>query len=108
MVQHIDGIQPEFELPTLIDLDALNHVHVEAKAAGSFDRGECERPNLSRLRIHQNDLTVWSHDRFIAVCRVQAVQRCDVGQTRVRDLRESVEVDDAIGDFRHFSRVFRQ
>ena len=108
MVKYVDSIQPEFKLSAFVDLEPLDHVHVQAKASGSLDRAVSESPNFSWLRIYQNDLAVRSHDRFVAVARVQAVQRCDVRQARVRDLRESIEEDDAVGNFLYFTYILRQ
>src|SRR5437867_1930237 len=107
MVQDIDGIQPEFEYFIFMDPEPLDQVHVQVQASGPSDRGISKRSNFSRLRIHQNNLAVRSHDRLVAVAGVQAVQRW-WRKVWVRDLSEAVEVHDAVGHFRDLAHIFRQ
>src|SRR5689334_4684943 len=46
MVQDVDRIHTKFEFRTLIDLEPLHHIHIEADTSWSSDRGKAKRSNL--------------------------------------------------------------
>ncbi len=52
VIQDVDGVDPEFELPVLMDLEPFDQVHVEAEVSGSSYGRQTECSNFSRLRIH--------------------------------------------------------
>src|SRR5438552_758014 len=105
MVQDIDCIDPEFEFLGLVDLEPLDKVHIESKTPWSLQRRQTERSNFTRLRIYEYDLAIGSDDRFVAISRVQTIQCRDARQSGIRDLRESVEVNDTVCDLRDMAHV---
>jgi len=110
VIQDIDCVNPEFEVRGSVtaDLESLDHVHVEIERSGTFDRCQAHRTHFTRLRIDQHDLPIGSHNRLVTVGRIQAVQRCNARQSGIRDLGESIEVDDAVGNFRDVAHIARQ
>src|SRR5262245_8590222 len=107
-IEDVDRIQAQLEFFVLVDLGPFDHVEFEAKGPRSSERRQSQRADFSRLWIDQNRLTIWTYNRFVVISGAQSVQRRNTRKTGVRNLRISVEVHDAVGEFRHLAGIPRE
>src|SRR6266516_4194816 len=66
MVQHLDGIDPEFELFRLGDPNALDQVGVEAQERRTLNGIAAETADLTRHGIHKKKASLGVGNRLIA------------------------------------------
>src|SRR5262245_55824086 len=52
MVQHVDRVQPKFELFVFVQPETLDEIHIEIEALWTFHRCQAERTDFAWLRIH--------------------------------------------------------
>jgi hypothetical protein len=74
-IQYVDRIQSEFKFTRFLDLEPLQDIHVKLESCWSPDGAVSQRSDLSRLRIHKDDVTIGVHDRLVAVSRTESVER---------------------------------
>src|SRR5262249_24202949 len=87
--------------------EPFNHVHVETEAARSLNSCIPHGSHFAGLRIHQNHLSIRSRDCFIAIRGVQAVRSRYARNPWIGDLCVTVEVENAIREFRNLADVLR-
>ena len=74
-IQYIDRIQSEFKLTRFHDLKPFQDVHIKLESCWSLDGAVSQRSDLSRLRIHKDDVSIGIHDSLVAVTRTEAIER---------------------------------
>jgi len=93
MIQDIDRIKSQLELFAFRNPEALHQVHIQIEPAGATQRVRPKRSHLSRLRIHQNDLSARILDRLEVVADIQTIAgtgRCGAARRWRRALREQL------------------
>src|SRR5581483_3866825 len=73
VVQNVDGVDPEFELFSFRDFESFHHVHVEVKESRPAQSIRAEIPNLSGLRVYQDNLAFRIGYGFVCIERNQAI-----------------------------------
>src|SRR5437667_2273645 len=65
-IQEVDRIEPEFKFLGFLNPEPFNQVHVEANFPRSSNGGISESSKVAGLRVDQDHLAVWRHERFVA------------------------------------------
>src|SRR5215468_3589391 len=66
MVQDVDCIKPEFKFLVLVNLEPLDHIHIETQKSRTFHRAETEIPDIAGAWIYHHDVAFRVLNRFVA------------------------------------------